>query len=584
MRNNSFFNPSIKTKLVMVSLSILIIPMIVIGLINYQNSSSSLDEIGKTNLKNSVRMTIELIHILNKDVEQGDLTLKEAQEQVKAFILGEKKSDGTRPINANFDLGENGYLFILDNKGTEVAHPYIEGKNIWDEVDPNGVKYAQEIVKAGNNGGDFVYFSYPMPNDKNLIEEKVTYSETDPDWGWSVNASTYMVDFNKPAKAIIYSNLIVSGIAALLGIIVVWWLASNIANPINKVTNRMNALADGDLTEESIKIKRKDEVGQLAGSLNLMQTKLKEIMKNISIASEVMSANSEELTQSSNEVKSGSELIAVTMEELSSGSEVQAHSATDLSMAMSEFAAKVEAVNEHGESLKVTSVKVLDMTNEGSQLMDGSTEQMAAIDQIVKDSVKNVNQLNTRSHEISKLVVVIKDIADQTNLLALNAAIEAARAGEQGRGFSVVAEEVRKLAEQTASSVTEITDIVHNIQEGFEIVTRSLENGYSEVEKGTIKIEETGKTFHHISQSIAEMAEGFQNITVNMAQIQAGSQEMNGSIQEIAAAAEESAAGIEQTSASIQQTNSAMEEVALSSESLAKLAEELNEVVRQFKL
>lgn len=566
------------------SLSILIIPMIVIGLINYQNSSSSLDEIGKTNLKNSVKMTIELIHILNKDVEEGDLTLKEAQEQAKVFILGEKKSDGTRPINDHFDLGENGYLFILDNKGNEVAHPYLEGENIWDEVDPNGVKYAQEIVKAGNNGGDFVYFSYPMPNNKDLIEKKVTYSETDPDWGWSINAGTYMVDFNKPAKEIIYSNLIVSGIATLLGIIVVLWFARRIANPINQVTNRMNVLANGDLTQESIKIKRKDEVGQLAGSLNLMQTKMKEIMKNISNASEVMSANSEELTQSSNEVKSGTELIAVTMEELSSGSEVQAHSATDLSMTMSEFAAKVEAVNEHGESLKAASVKVLDMTNEGRQLMDGSTEQMAAIDQIVKDSVKNVNQLNTRSHEISKLVVVIKDIADQTNLLALNAAIEAARAGEQGRGFSVVAEEVRKLAEQTASSVTEITEIVHNIQEGFELVTRSLEHGYSEVEKGTLKIEETGKTFHHISQSIAEMTESFQNITVNMAQIQAGSQEMNGSIQEIAAAAEESAAGIEQTSASIQQTNSAMEEVALSSESLAKLAEELNEVVRQFKL
>jgi len=180
--------------------------------------------------------------------------------------------------------------------------------------------------------------------------------------------------------------------------------------------------------------------------------------------------------------------------------------------------------------------------------------------------------------------VVIKDIADQTNLLALNAAIEAARAGEHGRGFSVVADEVRKLAEQTATSVTEITSIVQNIQEGFGLITESLQNGYREVEKGTAQIETTGKTFNEISNSVIEMVESIKSIPHNLSQLEAGSQEMNSSIQEIAATAEESAAGIEQTSASLQQTNSAVEEVALSSESLAKLAEELNDFIRQFKL
>ena len=340
MRAKSNVNLTIKAKLIIISLVLLIIPMVTIGLISYQKSVTSLDELGKTNLKNSVEMAIEQIQLLNTAVENGELTLEEAQELVKVFILGAKKSDGTRPINENIDLGENGYLFILDSKGNEVAHPYLEGTNIWDKEDANGVKYAQEIVKAGNNGGDFVYFLFPMPNNQDVIEEKVTYSKTDPYWGWSINASTFMVDFNKPAKTIISTSLLVAGIAVLIGLFIVWWFANLIANPIKLVTNRMNALADGDLTLDSVKVNSKDEVGQLAKSLNLMQNRLTEMIKNISGASEVMSAQSEELTQSTSEVKSGAELVAATMEELSAGSETQANSSSELSLTMAEFATK----------------------------------------------------------------------------------------------------------------------------------------------------------------------------------------------------------------------------------------------------
>src|SRR5690625_3214680 len=142
------------------------------------------------------------------------------------------------------------------------------------------------------------------------------------------------------------------------------------------------------------------------------------------------------------------------------------------------------------------------MTNEGSQLMETSNQQMMKVNEIVQDAVAKVQGLDAQAQEISKLVSVIQDIAEQTNLLALNAAIEAARAGEHGDGFSVVADEVRKLAEQVANSITNITDIVSSIQNESSHVTKSLQNGYEEVEQGTKQIETTSEKFEEINQAI----------------------------------------------------------------------------------
>src|SRR5690606_15905484 len=123
------------------------------------------------------------------------------------------------------------------------------------------------------------------------------------------------------------------------------------------------------------------------------------------------------------------------------------------------------------EHVQQSANDILSLTNEGSHLMESSAKQMQTIDYIVRDSVDKASHLHTQVQEISKLVTVIKEIAEQTNLLSLNAAIEAARAGEHGKGFAVVADEVRKLAEQVAFSVTDITNIVTNIQQEFNVVT-----------------------------------------------------------------------------------------------------------------
>src|SRR5699024_7734668 len=367
-----------------------------------------------------------------------------------------------------------------------------------------------------------------IENAKHMMESKVQALENELIDGFNNLASEREAEIEEIGNNIISNGetlaiiaMIVSGLMIVLGIFVAIITDRMISNPIQAVVNRMKLIANGDLTEEPLETKSKDEIGQLVTATNDMNHSMRDLLNQINEVSETVSTQSEELTQSANEVKSGTEQISTTMQELASGSETQANSSSELSSAMSTFSTKVQEANENSEQIQHKSNDVLSMTDEGSQLMTASEQQMDKIDQIVQDVVQKVQGLDTQSQEISKLVSVIKDIADQTNLLALNAAIEAARAGEHGQGFAVVADEVRKLAEQVSDSVSDITGIVGNIQNESSAVANSLQAGYKEVEKGTEQIKTTGEKFDGISEAVTNVVNSIQTVTENMSEIAA---------------------------------------------------------------
>lgn len=378
--------------------------------------------------------------------------------------------------------------------------------------------------------------------------------------------------------------ILISLIATVLAIVIGIFMGRMIGMPLKDIAYNLNEVAKGNLTVKELKTKRKDEIGTLVNASNAMQHELRNIISSVSQATTQVMSSSEELTQSTHEVGQGAEQIAVTMQELASGSESQANYTSDLSMNMQNFVQTIEASADQSDQVYQTSNDVKALTEKGKGLMDASVTQMQMIDNIVKQSVEGVKELDNKSSEVTKLVSVIEEIAEQTNLLALNAAIEAARAGEQGKGFAVVAEEVRKLAEQVSDSVGDITDIVLSIQAESNNVAQSLENGYEQVTKGTTQIERTGETFNKISSSVQSMGASIKEISDKLQANKQQTLDMNASVEEIASVSEESAAGIEQTSASAQQTTSTMQEVSASSEELAKIAEELNQLVDRFKV
>lgn len=377
-------------------------------------------------------------------------------------------------------------------------------------------------------------------------------------------------------------------IATLLSIIIggtlVFFTNRTISRNLNKVVNVSNQIADGNLNVKKLEFTGKDELGQLAFSINTMTENLRSMIKQISKISETVSSHSEELTQSSNEVSVGANQIAGTMQELAVASEQQASYSSEISSLIGGLNYNIKETSQEGDSLKEKSDQVLVLSNNGKKEMEISALRMDEINEGVLASVEQIKGLNQRSQEISKLVDVIRGIADQTNLLALNAAIEAARAGDSGKGFAVVADEVRKLAEQVGSSVTEISNIITGIQEETKSTVNSLQNSYQKVEEGNNQMAISSQVFQSINTGVKEMIDGIQRVSKNLLEISDSSKKVSTSSEEIAAASEQAAAGIQQSAATAQQQSSSMQEITGSSESLSNLAEELNEMIKNFKL
>ena len=373
-------------------------------------------------------------------------------------------------------------------------------------------------------------------------------------------------------------------VSIVLGLITLMSISRIMSNHLKQVVNATIQIANGDLTREPLPYDGKDEIGLLSNAVNVLQQNMKEIIKKVKDASQAVTSSSELLMHASREVKEGSRQMVVTMDELASGAEAQANSASDLSEKMNVFVGSVQRSQADGEAVVKSSQQVLQLTKQGSALMQESVRQMSEIDHMVSESVEKVLGLDQKSEQISHLVDVVKDIADQTNLLALNAAIEAARAGEHGRGFAVVAEEVRKLAEEVAASVTEITNIVTAIQRETNEVVTTLNNGYKQVQQGTEQIEKTGQSFKTIEYFIQSMVESIDTVAGRLKEISDESEKMNVLITDIAAVSEEAAAGVEQSSAATQQTSSAMDEISEQAEQLAELAELLEREINVFKL
>nr|WP_239587082.1 methyl-accepting chemotaxis protein [Bacillus ectoiniformans] len=540
---------------------------------------------GEQNLKNDVQFVLSTIELLNKQVESGELPLKEAQEQVKVMMLGERKSDGTRPITDKFDLGASGYMFVLDDNGILLAHPKLEDEDLTEAVDPDGVNVGQGLVDVANankNGG-FHYYQWALP-ETGEVEPKVTFIAKDPHWGWNVGAGTYMQDFNSGADRILTSLLITLVGAFIIGGLIIYLYTKRLIVPLLQVDKAVQYISKGDLSKRSLSIKRSDELGRLADNINVMQDEIRHIIHDVDKNAEKVSAAANELNAASDGATNASEQISDSMSGIASSAEVQKRFINETTSTVKQMNDSIIVIRSQSKEAVAATTEATDAAKTGMNILTSSASQMHDITDSIGSLAEVISTLVKQTNNIDSIVKVISDIANQTNLLALNASIEAARAGENGKGFAVVAEEVRKLAEQSSSSTGKIADLIQNIQQQVKKAEATMTQSTAEVQEGVQTIDQANNNFNAIQTAIDHVKEVIINISDKIESIGSDTEQIVYSVESLESGAHEAAAGTENIAAATEEQLASIEEISASTESLSTLADELHQSVQRFKL
>ncbi len=350
--------------------------------------------------------------------------------------------------------------------------------------------------------------------------------------------------------------LIVFGVASiLLAIVFSYTITRSIVAAIRGNAKAVKAMANGNLTID-IRTDRRDEFGEEMRAAREMVEKWRDVVGNIKMAAASISSAGQQLSASA--------------EQMSKGSGEQANRSSQVAAASVEMSQTVVDIARNTNNIASSAANTVKIARDGEQVVNQSMQEVKEIAQTVDSSAESIRSLGDRSNQIGEIVNVIDDIADQTNLLALNAAIEAARAGEQGRGFAVVADEVRKLAERTANSTSEIGSMINAIQGDVDRAVKSMNNVAKKVDTGVELSSKAGESLRIIVESVDELLGMVQQIASATEEMSATSEEINRDIEQIAAVSRETSVSSEQT--------------AQASGELAKLSNDLENIVGQFRV
>lgn len=377
------------------------------------------------------------------------------------------------------------------------------------------------------------------------------------------------------------TTYIVLGFAVLIGLVIIYFLVTNLRKSILELARVSNAVGKGDLTVTAAVYSR-DELGQLSGDYNQMIRNVRALIKQIQDTAEQVAASSQELTASADQSAQVTQQIAQNISSVSSESDHQTAAVESTSAVVQQMSGGIEQAAANANTSAENATQVVDKSKEGEMVVKKAVAQMGSIETTVNNSAAVVTTLGERSKEIGQIVETISGIAGQTNLLALNAAIEAARAGEQGRGFAVVAEEVRKLAEQSQEAAERIATLIQTIQGETEKAVTAMQAGTQEVRVGSEVVSDVGGAFNQLAQMAVDISQQVQDISATMQELSTGAEQIVGSVKDVDRASRSISAESQTVAAATEEQSAAMEQIAASSQNLSKLAQSLQEATQKF--
>ena len=458
-------------------------------------------------------------------------------DQVVGVLMARASAVSLSEITDRLTFGESGAAFVVSRDGTILAGPVreyvLQQRNVFTdtaELAPIG----QAIQELGIGNAGIARYSY-------MGDTQITGFAPMPQTGWMIGIGALEAEVLEDVVDLMHSMVLISIGFVAVGIVVSVVVARMIAAPLIQQKTVVEGIAEGDFTQ-TVPVKTSDEVGALGRALN--QT-VESMRHALGLTSET------------------TDKVKITSEELAAAAEEVSASIEEVASVTNQFSSTLDDMNSNAQKMNAKVQEISQQVTGGTRAIENITVQMNSLRDNIQRMALEVGELGALSMQIGNIAGLIEDIAEQTNLLALNAAIEAARAGEHGRGFAVVADEVRKLAEQSSEATTEIGSLINQIQARISTAVSDMSAGSNQADQAILRVNESSDLLHNILGVVEEIMNQITEFSAALKQLNVGGHE-------VASATEQQAAAIE--------------EVASSAQDLTEMSTRLRELVDRFKL